>query len=190
MSFAPSRIQNIYKVFSKSFNVLLICVKKTRDQLHETFFYWMLHWCAMMMKMRAHASELSKRSWGLSSTTSPYAILANPIGKISLSKADLCVLLEMKKKMYSRIREGVKQNKQETIQGLIFMWLEDSVAWFNKCFILNFFHPLQTEYIRKFSWVILIFSGEKPLFQNNLRHIAFFFSFFFFFFTLFKGYGR
>ena len=61
------------------------------------------------------------------------------------------------------------------------MWLEDSVAWCNKCFILNFFHPLQTEYIRKFSWVILIFSGEKPFFQNNLRHIAFFFSFFFFY---------
>lgn len=106
------RIQSIYKVFSKSFNVLLICVKKTRDQLHETFFYWMLHWCAMTMKMRAHASELSKRSWGLSSTTSPYAMLANPIGKMSLSKADACVLLEMKKKMYSGIREGVKQSKQ------------------------------------------------------------------------------
>ena len=135
MSFAPShqRIQNIDKVFSKSFYVLLICVKKTRDQLHETFFYWMLHWCAMMMKLWAHASELSKRSWGLSSTTSPYAMLANPIGKMSLSKADACVLLEMKKKMYSRIREGVKQSKQTrnntrpdfyVAWGLKIVWLD------------------------------------------------------------------
>ena len=54
----------------------------------------------MMMNMRVHASELSKRSLGLSSINSPYAMLANPIGKMSLSKADLCVPLEMKKKMY------------------------------------------------------------------------------------------
>ena len=124
-----------------------------------------------MMKMPVHASELSKRSLGLSSTQSPYAMLANPIGKMSLSKVDLCVPLEMKKKIY---RSG-KTNKQETIQGMICI-CGLKIVRLNLTSVLYLILPSFSDGIhQEIVMSYFNFQWTKTLFQNNLKHIAFFF---------------